>query len=320
MKRSSAARKINYQADVPELTDFGVSPDGLPVFNGTTFEAHVNGWNDIEGPKSQLQWAQAAIAASLVSKHGERTIETFAYEVKKSGRYVRGLADTYRAFKNGGRMAYLSFWHHYVAAQSTDPLNVIRIANDREMSTRELERHVKLQAKKPSSRVAKRRLALVASEPNQEDQPQTIETEEFVDEETNTAEDSEVLVADIVTMQRALSDLKTRLQSPYLITEYLNKYVEELDWELEQATAGSGKKSTRLLALIQSGCFTKPAMCERGRFTMAEVNSMIAILLKEKKIVEDKQYKGEMASGITNTVYRPRDLSYADSYQPKIER
>ena len=128
------------------------------------------------------------------------------------------------------------------------------------------------------------------------------------------------MIADIVLMQTMLCELESRLKSSYLKTEYVNKYVEELDWELQQATSGSEKKSARLFALIQSGCFTKPAMCERGRFTMAEVNSMIAILLKERKIIEDKQYKGEIASGTTNAVYRPRDLSYADSYQPKIER
>lgn len=122
-------------------------PNLMWEFRGTTFEEHLGCWQEIASEVERDSWMLGAIAASLVTKYNDATIDRFAHEVRLSARRVREIAQTYRAFQNGERSPILSFHHHTVAARGiekgVDPVDAIHRAEDKEWSTRELETFVK---------------------------------------------------------------------------------------------------------------------------------------------------------------------------------
>lgn len=122
-------------------------PNLMWEFRGQTFEEHLICWQEIASEVERDSWMLGAIAASLVTKYNDSTIDRFAYEVRLSGRRVREIAQTYRAFQNGERSPILSFHHHTIAARGKDkgidPVEAIHRAEDKEWSTRELDVFVK---------------------------------------------------------------------------------------------------------------------------------------------------------------------------------
>ena len=116
--------------------------DGSWEFRGHSFDEHVQCWQKVDEEAEECLWRQASIAASLVTKYEEKTVARFAHEVRKSARRVREVAQTYRAFQNGERSPILSFHHHTVAAHADDPVEAIKVAEDNELSTRELDRYI----------------------------------------------------------------------------------------------------------------------------------------------------------------------------------
>lgn len=131
--------------------------DGLPIFQGQTYEDHVAGWHALDLSGQRHLWAMAAIAASLERQVGGRPkagaepeptdLQRFAYEVRCSARWVQNLAKTYRTFgpkqgNPGAAVPAMSFKHHLIAATCAETpqeaLRAVERAHDEEMSTREL--------------------------------------------------------------------------------------------------------------------------------------------------------------------------------------
>lgn len=104
-----------------------VSESGLPVFKGESWEDHVSQWIQCEEMTWEERWKQAAIAASVTAKWGERmdTMRAFAAEVGMSPVTIRRYAQTHRVFQIYPRGQILSFSHHYKAASASDPGGLI---------------------------------------------------------------------------------------------------------------------------------------------------------------------------------------------------
>lgn len=118
-------------------------PDELWEFRGSTFEEHVDCWQEIDGQVQSDKWKLGAVAASLEVKYDEKTIDRFAHETRRSPRRIREYAQTYRVFQNGARAPILSFSHHVKAASAEDPILAIQKAEDGEWSVHELERWIR---------------------------------------------------------------------------------------------------------------------------------------------------------------------------------
>lgn len=142
-----AIAQISLDGEKPLFT---TNERGLPVFLGETFEEHVETFEAIDKSIDARKWALAAIAASVKTKYDEQTIINFAHRTRHSAVYIYELANTYRKFENSPRGEILSFTHHKIAAHSKNPQKAIKVAEDEEMSTRELEQWVKRQ--KPPTR------------------------------------------------------------------------------------------------------------------------------------------------------------------------
>lgn len=124
------------------------APQGtLPVFRGSSWEEHVETWRALEEVTEDAKWKQAAVAASLTARWGEKgqVIARFAHEVGCSSRRVYDYAVTWKAWASrfGKRSQILSFHHHTIAARDPDPEEAIEIAEVEGLSTRELAGVVK---------------------------------------------------------------------------------------------------------------------------------------------------------------------------------
>lgn len=142
-----SAKLAIVESPQPRPPLFVERPDGLWEFHGTTPEEHLTCWQEIASEVERDLWQLGAIAASLVTRYDEDTIGTFAHKVRLSPRRVREIAQTYRAFENGGASPILSFKHHSVAARAKkkglDPVEVVQKAEDLEWNPEELGYFIK---------------------------------------------------------------------------------------------------------------------------------------------------------------------------------
>lgn len=123
-----------------ELAEIAMPDSGLPAFTSGDWGDHVETWRSLQEVEEDAKWKQAAIAASLTARWGDRTqmFAQFASEVGCSARRVYEYAATYRAFKARERSRILSFHHHTIAARDPDPEHAIDEAEIEELSTREM--------------------------------------------------------------------------------------------------------------------------------------------------------------------------------------
>jgi len=289
--------------------------DGLPVFNGATLEEHVSAWTQIDESLQCRFWAMGAIAASLVSKHNEQTIATFANHplVKRSPRRIRQYAQTYRAFQNGNRFPSLSFRHHSVAATTNNPVRFAQLAADKGWSVQELEKWIKLNE---PNRQTPRLVGLPSpGAPTLSGSVTVIgdlldpDVEEAEQEDSElSAEEVEQLRAEIEKSLRVLSALRDGCQSPYLVSRYIGGWIEELDWELAEITKAPGKFSERVMSLINAGCYVKEQIAARARGSVIDTQQALDLLKKQRKIERRKQRKTQMARGLPTYLWMPVDM------------
>lgn len=120
-----------------------VREEEFPVFRGESYEEHVSTWLDIDRSVQGHYWMLGAVAASLVKKYGEDVAGKFASDVNSSRTRIWEYAATYKAWENYDRSEFLSFKHHTLAARSQHPQKALEVAEEEELSTRELEEFVK---------------------------------------------------------------------------------------------------------------------------------------------------------------------------------
>lgn len=128
-------------------SDLARLPEGvdLPVFRAESWEEHVETWRALEEVAEDAKWKQAAIAASLTARWGEKgeVLSRFASEVGCSARRVYEYAATWKAFASARRSEVLSFHHHTLAARAEDPQRAIEKAEVEGLSTRELAEEIR---------------------------------------------------------------------------------------------------------------------------------------------------------------------------------
>ena len=125
------------------MTELALAGENLPVFKGTEYEDHVNTWLEVDRSVQGHYWMLGAVAASLVKKYGEDVMGKFGSDVGASKQRIWRYARTYRDWENFQRSNILSFHHHTVAARADEPEKAIGIAEDEQLSTRELDAFVK---------------------------------------------------------------------------------------------------------------------------------------------------------------------------------
>lgn len=115
------------------------SPEnGLPLFEGTSWEDHVSGWFETGQMIQDGLWLRGAIASSLDIKYGDESMERFAGEVMVTARSVRQHRQVYRFYQNGKRFPFLSWFHHLVAMYTPDPVAALTAAEDDGLSARNM--------------------------------------------------------------------------------------------------------------------------------------------------------------------------------------
>lgn len=127
--------------------EFVEGRNGLLEFHAESTEAHIAAFRAVDEGIDDHYWSQAAIAASLVKKHGEKgkALEDMAAAVEKSEGHLRHLARTYRTFQFLPR-AKLSFSHHKEACRHPNPSEALAVAESNGWSKAQLSTWVSEQA------------------------------------------------------------------------------------------------------------------------------------------------------------------------------
>lgn len=119
--------------------EFVEGRNGLLEFHAETTEAHIVAFRAVDEGIDEHYWSQAAIVASLTTKHGEKgeAIQQMASAVERSTGHLLHLSRTYRTFQFLPR-AKLSFSHHKEACRHPNPSDALAIAEAQGWSKSEL--------------------------------------------------------------------------------------------------------------------------------------------------------------------------------------
>lgn len=268
---------------------FTTNERGLPVFMGETFEEHVDTFEGIDKSIDARQWALAAVAASVKTKYNEKTVINFAHRVRHSVTYIYELALTYRKFQNSPRGEILSFTHHKIAAHSKNPQKAIQVAEDEEMSTRELEKWIKRQ--EPPTRKAVKELDTL-HEP-----------------------------AVIAHLEETIAILKVRDEAvpaaaPFLHNMY-HAMIGQVQWQLDRSEE---EDCERIFEAVEEGCYRRDDIFgwlqDRGYFMREpEVDDRLRTMCENRKLRETKEGgKKDQQRGDMVTIYVPFYAATGDDF------
>jgi site-specific DNA-methyltransferase (adenine-specific) len=110
--------------------------NGLPVFNGESWEEHVSAWIQLEDVADDCSWRLASIAASLHRIYKSQAAEKFAQEVKSNKRTINLFSQVYRTFQSGSILPNLRWSHYLFATQyADDPIAAIEEASTKDWSS-----------------------------------------------------------------------------------------------------------------------------------------------------------------------------------------
>lgn len=286
---------------------FTEANDGLPVYSYESDEKASEDWDGVNESIQVRLWSQASIAAAIVVVRGEKSLDSFAESKKLTGRWVRGMAKTYRTFENGKRFPNCSFYVHYVAAKAINPVRAVQLAHDEGMSGRQLDRWIKLGEGATD-------LAIAAGQ-----------ADEFEDRDV---QDDPVIVGDIELALRMLAEIKPNLKSDY-VGRYIDDAIEQLDWELVEFTKAPAKVSQRVLSLVNAGCSRRDEIAKRAKLSVPETTKYLDHWVAEEKLEERKEGRRQPGQkGDTVPIWVPAGTPLADArlacienrYEPIIER
>lgn len=116
------------------------APEVLPAVvrkEEPSLEELIQAFITLQEQEADCQWAKGEILAALLDRQVKPS--WIASQVGVSAAQVRELVKVYRAFPEPGmRVPQLSWYHHRVAANFSDPAGWIARAADEQMSTRQL--------------------------------------------------------------------------------------------------------------------------------------------------------------------------------------
>lgn len=299
-------------ASAIQESDFTFADDGLPIFLGETYEEHSDAWDEVDRSVWDGQWKLAAIAASLETKRGEKTVRDFAYAKKIGASTVRGYARAYRVFGKSGRIPFVPFSLHVLAATAKNPVRALKVANDREMGYRDLKRWIymgegrgsrevtKALPPRPSARDSHEVIDVGTTAIDIDDEPISIEDEELSDEERAA------IRSDIELGLRLVAAARSRIQSS-VILRYFASLEEELDYELEAVTKLPGDITDRVESIIRGGCWLSDQIMKRARIkTPSELDRVCQGLEKAGKIKWSRE--GKRKHGTAPEMWMPSDM------------
>ena len=301
-------------------TNFAVDPDGMPIYLGTTEDQIAEDWDTVYTGFDQNLWELAAIAAKIVTVYGENNIGKFAYAHKTSGSWIRQLAKTYRTFENGRRISMLSFYHHLTATNATNPVKAVKVAHDREYSTRELKDWIYKGEGRNSPGQAK---ALGSATKEPEPEAITVEGESecenfSLEDEPMTDEDRSSLLADIEMGLRLTVAAQVRVKTKF-VQRYFTNLQEELDYELKELTKAPEKMSERIESLIRGGCWIPSEIMRRAKINSnQELNYICRQLESDQKIKWSRERKRK--HGTAPAMWMPFDMPDGDEFEVERSR
>ena len=281
-----AITQISRDGDKPLFT---TNNRGLPVFLGKSFEEHVDAFEGIDKSIDARQWALAAIAASMKTKYNEQTVINFAHRVRHSAAYIWELALTYRKFENSPRGEILSFTHHKIAAHSKDPQKAIKVAEDKEMSTRELEKWIKQQ--QPPTRKPVKELETLHEPAVRRHLEETVGLLKVRDEDVPAT-------------------------APFLHNMY-HAMIGQVQWQLDRTVE---EDCERIFEAVEEGCYRKDDIFHwlqaRGYFMREpEMEDRLVTMCQDKKLRETKEGgKKDMQRGDMVTIYVPFYAATGDDF------
>jgi len=275
------------EAPSPRPPLFVERADGLWEFHGTTPEEHLVCWQEIAAEAERDLWQMGAIAASLVTKYDEDTIGTFAHKVRLSPRRVREIAQTYRAFENGGASPILSFKHHSVAARAKkkglDPVEVVHKAEDLEWNPEELGYYVKT-GLEPQPKPAKAGKGRVARE------LQSLSRKALADHIEFDA------IPTLIALQNRCSD-------PSFASKFYGNYIGDLQ-EHRQVLLDEETQHAVLTAW-EMGYKTEDQLSQFTKTDLSEVRRVMLQLEEDGYFVEQPlEWKPDQAKGGRSKIWR----------------
>lgn len=268
-------------------------PNAMWEFRGETFDEHVECWGKINEQSEQCLWMQGSVAASLVVRYDEKTTARFAHDVRLSTRRVQEMAQTYRAFEKRERSRILSFHHHTVASRATDPQEAIRVAEDNELSTRELDHWVQtglLPGEK--SDVDAAAISAVA------DGMRTVRRKAMTDH--------------VQTAMRSVEGLMTSCPDPKFVSDVYNEWMEDLTNYLETAAIEDLKNA--VIAAWKGSNHTEDRLAAVTGIPKESIHGVMKAYEREGIFEKIRLPKGQTARGNPGWKWHLKGEPYGSNY------
>jgi len=120
-------------------------PDNEPVVEEASpelsLEELIAAYQQLDEQEQEVRWVKGQLLDAML-KAGAKT-SWLSSQLGVSPAQIREMVKVYRTFpEEGMRIPSMSWYHHRVAANSPDPAKYIALANDENLSTRELRKRI----------------------------------------------------------------------------------------------------------------------------------------------------------------------------------
>jgi hypothetical protein len=292
-----------YEVPLPDSEQVAFTPtkDGLPVFHGKSYEDHKEAWVHVKESMECRLWALAAIAASLIRKHGDGAVVQFAKDMKVGKTWIYDLARTYRAFQNSRRVETLSFSHHIAASRAANPGRAIAKAADGvkgEWSVRELDRYVEtgLEPGETSGITAESIARAALSDPP-------------VDQD-----EDRLMMDHLLEAQAAVNALKEKCPRPQFVSDVYDGWSDDLTEYLEQFALASLKE--KVIHAWRTGKFVEPEIAAHTGIPKNEIHGVMKAYQREGIFEKITRRKTEMAKGTRPWIWHLVGEPIGSDYEP----
>lgn len=275
---------------IPPSTDSQISKlaqsrVGMPVFRGTSYQDHLDAWNDVIANVEGDLWKLGAIAASLDRKRGDADVATFAKAVGLSTRRIYEIVQTYNAFEECGRSQASSFSLHEEAKDAEDPLAVVKKAEQKGWKVRQLQRYLET-GLEPGEKSQINVDVLAMARPNAEAVGSSPPEMKVLSDQA--------MIDFCIDIKRGIQEWQTRCVDAKFSSNVLKMWLEEVDDYLEKYTLDSWRKL--VVHAWNRGKRIESEIADFAGIPRSEIHSVMKNYEREgvfEKVVRAKTDKGK---------------------------